>query len=123
MPLLLIQLAAHPDEIAATFTEACLPNGAFFLDFSRPLARQRFCGVWNARVGITMALVVPVVHQGQAQGRLVIVVDRGDPYCKELQRLWQERYPTARGNPGSLAASSQVMVDFETQFPGQRGTA
>jgi hypothetical protein len=45
MPLLLLQLAAHPEDIAATKLDPCLPDGAFFLDFNRPLGRLRFCGV------------------------------------------------------------------------------
>jgi hypothetical protein len=116
MPLLLLQLAAHPDEIAATKLGHCLPDGAFFLDFSRPLVRQRFCGVWNRRVGTTMALYVPVIHQGEAAGRHEIAVERVDPYFKELQRLWQERHPSARNAPQHAAGSQRIEADFAAQF-------
>ena len=116
MPLLLLQLAAHPEEIAATKLDHCLPGGAFFLDFSRPLGRQRFCGVWNRWVGTTMALLVPVIHEGEAAGRHVIAVDRVDPYFKELQRLWQQRHPSARPAPRRLVVSLRVDADFAAQF-------
>jgi hypothetical protein len=115
--LLLLQLAAHPGEIAATKLDACRPDGAFFLDFSRPLRRQRFCGVWNPWLGPTMALTVPVVHQGEVQGRHVVAVDRIDPYFRELVRLWQQRHPAARRPPAWVADSQRVRADFAAQFP------
>ena len=117
MPLLLLQLAAHPEEIAATKLDHCLPDGAFFLDFSRPLVRQRFCGVWNRWIGTVMALYVPVIHEGEATGRRVIAVDRVDPYFKELQRLWQERHPLTRAAPQRTVDGQRVAADFATQFP------
>jgi hypothetical protein len=115
--LLLLQLGAHPDEIAATKLEHCLPDGAFFLDFSRPLVRQRFCGVWNRWVGTTLALQVPVIHEGQSVGRHAIVVDRVDPYFKELQRLWQQRHPLTRRSPRRVVDGLRVEADFAAQFP------
>ena len=117
MPLLLLQLAAHPTEIAATMLDHCLPDGAFFLDFSRPLVRQRFCGVWNRWVGTTMALNVPVIHQGESAGRHVIAVDRVDAYFKELHRLWQQRHPATRSTPQQLVEPQRVDADFAAQFP------
>lgn len=117
MALLLLQLAAHPQEIAATKLDHCLAGGAFFLDFSRPLQRQRFCGVWNRWVGTTMALYVPVIHQAQASGLLRIAVERVDPYFRELQRLWQERHPLKRAAPAELADPQRIEADFAAQFP------
>ncbi len=118
MALLLIQLGAHPEEIAATKVEACLDDGAFFLDFSRPLERLRWCGVWNRRVGVTMSLIVPVVHQGEIDGRRTIPVDRGDPYFAELQRLWRTRFPKPRRAPAAPAEAPRIVADFRAQFPG-----
>jgi hypothetical protein len=117
MPLLLLQLAAHPEEIAATKIDRCLPDGAFFLDFCRPLVRQRFCGVWNRWIGTTMALHVPLIHEGEAAGRRVIAVERVDPYYKELQRLWQERHPLTRRPPQRAIDGLRVDADFAAQFP------
>lgn len=117
MPLLLLQLAAYPGEIAATKLDHCLAGGAFFLDFSRPLGVQRFCGVWNRWLGTAMALHVPVVHEGETTGRRMIAVERVDPYFRELRRLWQERHPSVRSAPRRLADARRVEADFAAQFP------
>ena len=119
--LLLLQLGAYPDEIAATQVQTCRDGGAFFLDFSRPLQRLRWLGVWNTRVGYTMSLTVPVVHQGEHPGTRTIAVDRIDPYYRELQRLWQTRYPKVHPAPAMLVAQPQVDADFAAQFPRERG--
>lgn len=123
MPLLLLQLGAHPTEIAATRLDACVEGGAFFLDFSRPLGRLRWLGGWNRFLGLTMSLLVPVVHQGESSGRRTIAVDRGDPYFAELQRLWKERYPLVRPAPVSEVPASRIAEDFVTQFPDDRPDA
>lgn len=117
MPLLLLQLGAHPDEIAATKRDTCVEDGAFFLDFSRPLGRLRWLGAWNRRVGVTMSLLVPVVHQGERTGARTIAVDRGDPYFAELQRLWKERFPRRRAPSSPGAPAAKVDADFAAQFP------
>lgn len=117
MPLLLLQLGAHPAEIAATKRDACLEDSAFFLDFSRPLGRLRWLGMWNTRVGFTMSLVVPVVHQAEQAGSCTIAVDRGDPYFAELQRLWTERFPSIRPAPVTAASPAQIASSFAAQFP------
>jgi hypothetical protein len=117
MPLLLLQLGAHPDEIAATKRGDCVEGGAFFLDFSRPLGRLRWLGAWNRWVGVTMSLVVPVVHQREDTGRRTIAVDRGDPYFAELQRLWKERFPRRRVASSPSVPAEQAEADFAAQFP------
>lgn len=117
MALLLLQLGAHPDEIAATQVGACRDGGAFFLDFRRPLRRLRWCGFWNPRVGLTMSLSVPVVHEADHEGRFVIAVDRGDPYFAELQRLWKARFPRQRTAPPAQATPERIEADFRAQFP------
>lgn len=117
MALLLLQLGAHPDEIAATRRDACLEGGAFFLDFSRPLQKLRWLGAWNRTLGFTMSLIVPVIHQAEAAGARTITIDRGDPYFAELQRLWQQRFPAARPAPVSAASADQITADFAAQFP------
>lgn len=117
MPLLLMQLGAHPAEIAATKLDACVEDSAFFLDFSRPLGRLRWFGIWNTRVGFTMSLIVPVVHQAEPAGSRTIAVDRGDPYFAELQRLWAERFPSPRPVPVAAASPAQIASSFAAQFP------
>lgn len=118
--LLLLQLGAHPEEIAATQVRTCRDDGAFFLDFSRPLQRLRWLGVWNTRVGYTMSLIVPVVHQGEHPGTRTIAVDRIDPYFRELQRLWRTRHPLVRPAPAVTVPQTQVDDDFAAQFPRER---
>jgi len=117
MPLLLLQLGAHPTEIAATKLESCIEDGAFFLDFSRPLGKLRWLGAWNARVGFTMSLLVPVIHQAEARSNRSIAVDRGDPYFRELQRLWKERFPSGRPAAVSSATKTEIANNFAAQFP------
>lgn len=121
--LLLLQLGAHPEEIAATRLETCLDGGAFFLDFSRPLGTLRWCGAWNRWLGLKMSLLVPVVHQGEHPGRRVIAVDRGDPYFAELQRLWKARHPAARPLPALPVDAARIDADFALQFPHDAGQA
>ncbi len=117
MPLLLLQLGAHPSEIAATKLESCVEDGAFFLDFSRPLGTLRWLGAWNTMVGFTMSLLVPVIHQAEATGTRSITVDRGDPYFRELQRLWRERFPATRPPAVSATSEAEIAGNFATQFP------
>ncbi len=117
MPLLLIQLGAHPQEIAATKRADCLEGGAFFLDFTRPLRRERWCLAWNERIGPVWALHVPVIHEGEALGRRSIAVERADPYFRELQRLWATRHPARRTVPATLADAARIEADFAAQFP------
>ncbi|TXC62073.1 hypothetical protein FSC37_23135 [Piscinibacter aquaticus] len=123
MALLLLQLGAHPDEIAATQRGDCIDGGAFFLDFSRPLEKLRWFGAWNRRLGFTMSLIVPVIHQAESAGLRTIAVDRGDSYFAELQRLWRQRFPVARPAPVSQASGAQIAADFAAQFPHDAAVA
>jgi hypothetical protein len=117
MPLLLLELGAHPGRIAATLSGSCLPEGAFFLDFSRPLRVERWLLVWNFRIGYPWALHVPLVHQGEAQGTRQIAIERADPYFAELKRLWQTRHPQPLPTPASAAEPARVASDYAAQFP------
>jgi hypothetical protein len=121
MPLLLLEVAAHPGEIAATQVGRCIRGQTFLLDFSRPLRAERWCGVWNKRFGYLMALHVPVVHEREAAGTRTITVDRGDPYFAELQRLWRERHPRHRPAPAGGIDAPDVAADFALHFA--EGTA
>lgn len=117
MPLLLLQLGAHPTEIAGTKLGSCIEDGAFFLDFSRPLSKLRWLGAWNTRVGFTMSLVVPVIHEAESTGRRSMAVDRGDAYFREVQRLWKERFPSKRRPAISAASEPEIASNFATQLP------
>jgi predicted proteasome-type protease len=81
------------------------------------LAVERWLLVWNFRVGVPMALHVPVVHQGEMSGLLQVAVEKGDPYFAELQRLWRTRHPTTRSAPATATAPAKVAQDFALHFP------
>ena len=118
--LLLLEVADHPGEIAATKVGACSKGRTFLLDFSRPLKIERWFGVWNFRVGYPLALHVPVVHERESAGRRSVAIERGDPYFGELRRLWLSRYPKSRPAPLDIAAESILAEDFLHHFPAER---
>ena len=111
MPLQLIRLDSHPHEVAATKTSVVL-DGAFFLDFTRPLERQRWLGI-----GPTLALFVPVVHQSEGTGGYVFSLRRGAPYFEDIQTLWKQRHPSKRSENPASADGLKVIADFAIQFP------
>jgi hypothetical protein len=117
MALKLIKLHAHPSEMAVTKVGSVVSDGAFFLDFSRPLERIRWLGVRNRWIGFTAALGVPVVHQGERSGGFVIGVGASDPYFADLQALWKAQYPAQRTPPATAADGLQIIADFAAQFP------
>jgi hypothetical protein len=117
MALQLIRLDAYPNDIAVTKTPASCSGGAFFLDFTRPLERHRWFGVHNKSIGPTVGLFVPVVHESEHDGGLVISVRRGDPYFTDIQALWKARCPSKRSAQPLKADSLQVVADFAAQFP------
>src|ERR1039457_5270546 len=75
----LSQFDSHPNDIAITQTEF-IPDGLFFLDFSRPLKHLRWFGITNEWFGFTVCLAVPVIHQNEKEGGFVVGVHRSDPY-------------------------------------------
>jgi len=56
--LLLLELSAYPGFIAATKIGSCRDDGAFFLDFSRPLVVERWLGLLNLNVRLKGPLYV-----------------------------------------------------------------
>ena len=88
-----------------------------FFHFSRPLEHLRWFGVQNRWVGFTVALFVPVVHQGEHSGGYVIGVHRSDPYFADLRALWKAHYPSKRTLPATVADGLKIVADFSTQFP------
>lgn len=117
MALQLIKLDAYPHETAVTKVGSLVTNGAFFLDFSRPLEHRRWFGVHNRWFGLTVALLVPVVHQREHIGGFVIGVHRGDPYFADLRALWKAHYPSKSTLPTTVADGLKIIADFATQFP------
>jgi hypothetical protein len=117
MSLQLFQLDGNPNEIAVTKVDSFVTDGAFFLDFSRRMERLRWFGVLNGWVGLTVALVVPVIHQTEHDGGFVIGVHRSDPYFAQLPALWKARYPSKRIAGTTVADSFKVVTDFAKHFP------
>ena len=109
-PLTLFSLDAHPNRVAISDTGSFVTDGAFFLDFSRPLEKDR-------RFGLTVGVFVPVIHQGEARGGYVVGVGRGDPYYPDIRKLWKARYPAAQLAPAVEAEGFKIIADFATQFP------
>lgn len=117
MALQLIKLHAHPNEMVVTTVGSVVADGAFFLDFSRPLERVRWLGIRNRWIGFTVGVFVPVVHQGEQCGGYVIGVSPGDLYFPDLQALWKAHYPSKRTPPATAADGLKIIADFATQFP------
>jgi hypothetical protein len=117
MTLQLVRLDAYTNEIAVTKVDSFVTDGAFFLDFSRPLEHLRWFGVQNRWVGLTVALFVPVVHQGEHNGGYVIGVHRSNPYFGQLRALWKTHHPSKRTPPPTVADGLKIIADFATQFP------
>ena len=110
MPIRLFTLDGHPNRIAASDVDSSVSDGAFFLDFSRPLESRR-------KLGVTLGLFMPVIHEGESNGGYVVGVERRDPRFKELQALWKAHYPSIQPSPAAASDGLKIVADFATQFP------
>jgi hypothetical protein len=117
MALTLFGFHDRPHDFAATKAGASLEDCAFLLDFARPLERIRWLGVNNRWLGITVGLLVPVVHQGQDKGEFVIGVHRGQPYFADIPKLWREHYGAARALRSEPVDGLEIVADFGRHFP------
>jgi len=117
MALTLYGFRDRPHDFAVTKAGATLDDCAFLLDFSRPLERMRWLGVPNRWLGVTVGLLVPVVHQGQENGEHVIGVSRGQPYFADIPNLWREHRGTRRTTRSEPADGLQIIADFGRHFP------
>ncbi len=120
MAIQLFELPTYPKHIAVSEIGRLVTDGAFFLDFSRPIKVQRWFIVRNRWIGFAVGLLVPVIHQGQEVGEYVIGVDRSDTYFADLRALWKVRYPSKRIPPTTVADGLEIIGDFSRQFPRQR---
>lgn len=118
MTLLLYTPSGHPDQIGVSKIDPPEKEGAFFLDFSRPLRiTRRYFGITNSWIGRAVDLWVPVVHHGEQKGGYQTFVYRSDPCFKRLRALWKVRFPSAKPVPNVAAAGFKIMRDFAAQFP------
>lgn len=117
MALTLFGFDDRPHDYAVTKVGATLEECAFILDFARPLERIRWLGVNNRWLGITVGLLVPVVHVGQDKGEYVIGIRRGQPYFADIPGLWQQHRGAPRTIKSEPADRLQIVADFGRHFP------
>jgi hypothetical protein len=119
----LIRPTRHPDRIAVSKTGSFIDGGAFFLDFARPLEIHRRFGRIDRHVGLIVALLVPVVHEGEEHGRYVIGVHRSDPRFEDLCALWSAHYPAQELPPERKTDVFTRLIHFAAQFPNDHRSA
>ncbi len=117
MALTLYGLHNRPHDFALTKINAPLNECVFLLDFARPLERVRWLGVTNQWLGITLGMLVPVVHQGQENGEYVISIHRGQPYFSDIPKLWHEHYRAPRTTKSAPVDALEIVADFGRHFP------
>lgn len=118
MALTLFAFHDHPHDFAVTKAGVPLEGCVFQLDFARPLERYRRLAGWhNSRIGVTVGLFVPVVHQGEQSGELKISVARGRPYFTDIQKLWKIHYRSTRTLVAAPTGGLEIIADFAKHFP------
>jgi hypothetical protein len=117
MALTLFGFHDRPHEFAVTKAGVALEDCAFLLDFSRPLERLRWLGITNRWLGVTVGLLVPVVHQAEEKGGFVISVHRGEPYFEDIPTLWRKHHGSARTIKAAPIGGLEVIADFGRHFP------
>jgi TPR repeat protein len=127
MTVLLYELTSHPGEVGISKIDPPVVDGAFFLDFSRPLRviTRRCLGISNIWIGTVTAVGVPVVHQlgvpvvheGVRAGDFLVYMHRTDPRFSDIRALWRTRHPSNRAAPGVAGAGFKIIADFAVQFP------
>jgi uncharacterized protein len=130
MTVLLYELASHPGEVGISKIDPPVVDGAFFLDFSRPLRviTRRCFGISNIWIGRAIELGVPVVHQlgvpvvheGVHAGHFLVYMHRTDSRFSNIRALWRTRHPSNRTTPGVADAGLKIIADFAVQFPEGR---
>lgn len=117
MSLQLFGFHGRSHDFAATRANLPLDDCVFLLDFSRPLKKLRWFGVVNQWLGITIGLLIPVVHQSEQSGGYVISVRRGEPYFSDIQELWRKHYGSTRTLTASPIDGLELIADFGKHFP------
>ncbi|CAG0959487.1 hypothetical protein MTYP_00644 [Methylophilaceae bacterium] len=123
MAITLITYDNPPTRFAATKIGVTVPDGRFFLDFTRSLEVIRWFGIRNRFIGPAIALFIPVVHEGEKSGGYVVGVSAGDPYFQDLRKLWKVRFPSPPFEVSQEADGLKIIADFATQFPEDSQTS
>ena len=124
MPVTLISFDDPPARIAITKVDGILPNGRFFLDFTRAIVVRRYFGIPHIKVGFInnyigfkLGALVPVIHERQKEGEFVVGVGVNDGYFMDILHLWKERYPARPIEVSEPAGGIEVIGHFGAQFP------
>jgi hypothetical protein len=117
MSLQLVAFADQPGRLAATKSGFTIPDGRFFLDFTRPLQVIRWFGVRNRFFGPAVGLGVPIIHEAEHVGGYVICVDASEAHFRELRTLWKSHFPSKASIIDCEANGLKIIADFATQFP------
>jgi hypothetical protein len=118
MALMLYGFLGRPDDFAATKVGAAVDQCAYLLDFGRPLKRQRWLFGWkNPWIGVTLGLIVPVIHYSEQSGGYAISVVRGEPNFTDIPRLWRRHHGSRRSLRSDHYDGLQVIADFARHFP------
>lgn len=117
MALQIFGFHTHPGSFPVTKADVALEECVFLLDFSRPLKRLRWLGVYNEWVGISVGLFVPVVHKGESSGGYVFSVRRAEPYFVDIEKLWRKHRGSKRTMVAPSVEPAQIVADFAHHFP------
>ena len=105
----LFEIVGFPGRIGISRANLSVNNGAFFLDFTRPLVKRG----WY----IMATLDVPVIHLGEAVGSRIVRVRRREPHFEDLVALWAVYYPGPSHSTPSPRTTNQIAVEFNAHFP------
>ena len=117
MPLTVYGFHDHPHDFAVTKVDATLEQCTFLLDFTRSLEKRRQLFGYRTWAGITVGLLVPVVHLGEETGGYIFGINRGESYFVDLPKLWSQHYGTKRAQSLPRADGFTIIADFATHFP------
>ena len=118
MTVQLFEVSSHPGRMAISSVGGCVPGGAFFLNFNKPLQFVR----GNKFLPIATAIMVPVIHEAEneAEASLVVAVMRWTPMWQVIKKAWKlakaGRIHT-RHVPTGEHSGLKIISDFATQFP------
>lgn len=121
--LKLFQVFERPSIVLVSKLDVPMWECRFVLDFQRPLQRLRWLGIRNARMGLTIAYGVPVLHLSETNGQLIATVCRRSPWFRVVTLLWRIYGGRSPGHKVLKASASEVGNDFSRHFAedAQRG--
>ena len=117
MSLTVYGIHSYPHDFAVTKIDAPLDQCAFLLDFGRKLERRRWLFRRNKWIGITVGLLVPVVHLGEHDGGFVIGLSRGEPYFTDMPKLWKQHFGSSSARTIPQVDGLKIVADFGKHFP------